>query len=228
MTTTCPDGHLSQDPEWCDTCGARLAGAAAPLSSPRLNAPAAPPPRADVPCPHCKTPNESDALFCEACGYDFTTGQAPEPQLLAAPASPSMSGPTSTGWLLVVEVDPQWYEIKGQSADAPCPPKSSSTIKLSTHTVLIGRSSTTRNVHPEVTLDSDVGVSRRHAQLVLGPDATWTLVDLESSNGTYVVAAGEAPCEALDPIAPGVPTAVKDQDMIFVGAWTRLTLRNGG
>lgn len=29
------------------------------------------------PCPHCGATNEVDDLFCEACGYDFTTGTPP-------------------------------------------------------------------------------------------------------------------------------------------------------
>ena len=28
-TVTCPIGHESTDPEWCDTCGARIGGQAA-------------------------------------------------------------------------------------------------------------------------------------------------------------------------------------------------------
>ena len=30
-------------------------------------------------CPNCNAPNPEDALFCEACGYDFTTGSMPRP-----------------------------------------------------------------------------------------------------------------------------------------------------
>lgn len=31
-------------------------------------------------CPNCRTSNLPDALFCEACGYDFTTGTLPRPR----------------------------------------------------------------------------------------------------------------------------------------------------
>ena len=41
--------------------------------------------RAGVPCPNCETPNLPEALFCEACGYDFTTGTMPRP---LAPPTP--------------------------------------------------------------------------------------------------------------------------------------------
>lgn len=30
-------------------------------------------------CPNCSAENPADALFCEACGYDFTTGTLPRP-----------------------------------------------------------------------------------------------------------------------------------------------------
>ena len=39
------------------------------------------PPPASQRCPHCRTPNPADALFCEACGYDYTTGTLPRTDL---------------------------------------------------------------------------------------------------------------------------------------------------
>ena len=80
MTTTCPNGHESTDAEWCDTCGARLA--AAPTEQPPVPTSAAgspTTPASPLACPHCGSANAADNLFCESCGYDFTTGQAPEP-----------------------------------------------------------------------------------------------------------------------------------------------------
>jgi len=35
-------------------------------------------------CPNCQAPNSPDALFCEACGYDFTTGTLPRDITLIA------------------------------------------------------------------------------------------------------------------------------------------------
>ena len=51
-------------------------------------------------CPNCSAQNPPDALFCEACGYDYTTGTLPRPveplQFPAPPALPiSMTGPPS-------------------------------------------------------------------------------------------------------------------------------------
>jgi hypothetical protein len=178
-----------------------------------------------IDCPHCGTPNEAGALFCEGCGYDFTTGQAPPTTEESEPvAAPSATG-TPDGWVMVIEVDKEWYELKGQLAEQPLPAASSSTLPLTTNTALIGRTSQSRNVRPEIALDSDTGVSRRHAQLVHSTEGAWTIVDLGSSNGTYVVAAGETPDDDLEALAVGIPAPLVDQDRIYLGAWTKLTLR---
>lgn len=229
MTTTmCPNGHNSADPDWCDTCGARMSGA---TSSPAATASATTNPStrmapvaAPVNCPHCSELNPTDALFCEVCGYDFTTGQAPAPPV-AAPTTTAAPIQSAVGWIAVVEVDQQWYALKGTLADQPCPKASSSTVPLSNHTALIGRSSASRGLRPEVALDADTGVSRRHAQFVRDGD-NMTVVDLSSTNGTYVVSAESEPDDATVALVAGVPTELHDGDRVYVGAWTRLTVRS--
>ena len=37
-TVTCPIGHESTDPEWCDTCGARIGGHAVKVAEGVLSA----------------------------------------------------------------------------------------------------------------------------------------------------------------------------------------------
>jgi hypothetical protein len=197
-----------------------------------LLAPAA---QAGTPCPSCGCVNPASALFCEECGYDFTTGQRPDPVDVPAtpPAAPAPAEPDAAGaatpegdapWVLVVEVDPTWYQLKGSLADEPCPPASTATVPLRSHSSLIGRSSQSRGIHPEVALDTDTGVSRRHAQLVLSGDDL-SVVDLSSTNGTYVVTGDQQPDDDLEPLAPGVAHALSDGDRIYLGAWTRLTPR---
>jgi hypothetical protein len=79
----CPAGHQTNATDFCDTCGLPVTpgdvAVPAPIPSP-IGGP--------VICPHCQTPNVADALFCEACGYDFTTGSLPIPDVGAAPDSP--------------------------------------------------------------------------------------------------------------------------------------------
>ena len=233
MTVTCPNGHQSADPEWCDTCGARLGAAPTPTPPPSADPPpgaatAAGSPAASVDCPHCGTPNDAAALFCEGCGYDFTTGQAPpaSPVAEAAPTEAATAAPS--GWVVVVEVDPVWYDLRGELSEQPCPAPTSSTVTLTGTSALIGRTSQSRQIFPEIALDGDSGVSRRHAQLARVADGGWTVVDLGSANGTYVVAAGAAPTADQPAIDVGIPAPIGDKDSIYVGAWSKLTLRDGG
>jgi FHA domain len=231
-TFACPNGHQSSDPEWCDTCGAPIGGspdvtpAAAPVAAaPPHTAAASVLPQTD--CPNCGSSNDASNLFCESCGYDFTTGQAPpQPAAVEAPAEPTGVPDSSVKWVVVVEVDPVWYGLKGSLADQACPSASSSTVALAQHTALIGRSSQSRDIHPEIALDGDTGVSRRHAQLVRDGDGL-VVIDLSSTNGTYVVPAGTAPTDETPAVEAGVSTPLHDGDRVYVGAWSRLTIRLG-
>jgi hypothetical protein len=93
----CPAGHETSAHDFCDTCGLPVQ-AQSPASAVEVAPFEAPPAALPVICPHCQTPNVADALFCEACGYDFTTGTLPEvagaaptgaePEALAALAAP--------------------------------------------------------------------------------------------------------------------------------------------
>ena len=242
---TCPNGHVSGDAEWCDTCGAPMAGQSANATPPAPPSPMTPtdpsgPAIAPVSCPHCGSMNAADNLFCESCGYDFTTGQVPEPVAgsTVAAADPSGLGgvaasstepaagsaPPVPGWVVIVEVDPEWHAIKGELADRPLPDPSTSTVPLFQHASLIGRTSQSRGLRPEIALDTDTAVSRRHAQLLVEGDKL-SVVDLSSTNGTYVIDQGQVPTDDAIPLASGVPAVLDDGDQIFVGAWSRLTVR---
>ena len=234
-TVTCPQGHQSNDPEWCDVCGARLGASPAAQPEPPAEGdePALDPPApSGVPCPHCGVSNPPDSLFCEGCGYDFTTGQAPPSAEPATPAPPAAAvvepaaAPLESAvkWVVIVTVAPEWYALKGTLAEAPLPPTTTSTVPIAGHTALIGRTSQSRGVRPEITLDGDTGVSRRHAQFVRDGD-NLSVVDLSSTNGTYVVYEGEIPTGDTPAVAPGVSTAIDDGDSVYLGAWTRLTVR---
>jgi len=93
----CPAGHETSAHDFCDTCGLPVQ-AESPASAVEEALVEAPSAALPVICPHCQTPNVADALFCEACGFDFTTGTLPEvaavaptaaePEALAALAAP--------------------------------------------------------------------------------------------------------------------------------------------
>ncbi|MEP7111628.1 MAG: FHA domain-containing protein [Ilumatobacteraceae bacterium] len=233
-TFLCPNGHQSGDPEWCDTCGAPIGGSPDAVPAASLASTPAPDPTqaasntgAHSNCPNCGLANDADNLFCEQCGYDFTTGQAPpQPAVAEPPAEPAVTLDSNVKWVVVVEVDPVWYALKGSLADQVCPPASSSTVALTQHTALVGRSSQSRDIHPEVALEGDTGVSRRHAQLVRDGDDL-VVIDLSSTNGTYVVPVGSDPTDETIAVEPGVSTPLHDGDRVYLGAWSRLTFRVG-
>jgi len=176
--------------------------------------------------------NTADALFCEGCGYDFTTGTMPRQSaptnpldLGAAPAQPavpdSVAPAIEVEWVAEVWIDPDWYAE--QHAEEPCPsPGLPVVVPLRTQSLLIGRTSRSRNIHPEIECAADIGVSRRHAQLTTDGQRWW-VEDLQSSNGTYVGAASTA--LPTDPLPPGQRRELAQDDRIYVGAWTCIVVR---
>lgn len=97
MAGICENGHRSATDDYCDVCGLPVRVVA--------DAPAAPAPAAaptSQKCPNCGATNPADALFCEACGYDYTTGTLPRsdaagmlglrrPEVPAAPLDPPVA-----------------------------------------------------------------------------------------------------------------------------------------
>jgi ribosomal protein L40E len=238
MSWTCPNGHTSRAEDFCDTCGAKIDldhQPEAPASEPQA-APAETDTQPDQQiCPNCSTLNTPDALFCEACGYDFTTGALPRGAAPRAEGSPDSAEtgsaesakPASVApaipleWVAEVWVDPEWYAV--QEAEEPLPsPGLPVVVGLTARSLLIGRVSPSRNIHPDIDCTSDTGVSRRHAQLTTDGQR-WFVEDLGSSNGTFVgPASGPLPDE---PIPVGPRTELDDDDRIYVGAWTRIVVR---
>ncbi len=240
MTVNCPSGHPSTSTDYCDVCGLPMGDAAA--GTPEAAAPAPGPDASATPpaapatqaCPNCSEAAAPDALFCESCGYDFTTGTMPRPasslDLSSGPApatssatpAPAPSAPAALAeWVVERWVDPDWYAV--QQSDDPCPsPGLPTVIPLTEKSLLIGRPSRSRGISPEIDCGDDTGVSRRQAQLTTDGQRWW-VEDLQSSNGTYVAsAAGPLP---ETPIIPGQRQELNPDDRVYVGAWTRLVVR---
>ena len=238
MSAVCPNGHTSAAEDFCDTCGAKIDLENQPEPDPAAVEPEAGAPSFGAPdqqvCPNCSAPNAPDALFCEACGYDFTTGALPRgaspkesengsgsAEGAAAATVGSIAPAIPLEWVAEVWVDPEWYAV--QEADEPMPSTGlPAVVGLKTRSLLIGRVSPSRNIHPDIDCTTDTGVSRRHAQLTTDGQR-WFVEDLGSSNGTFVgPASGPLP---EDPIPVGPRTELDDDDRIYVGAWTRIVVR---
>lgn len=138
----------------------------------------------------------------------------------SAPTNASREQPALADWVAEIWIDPDWYATQGSPDPLPSPGLPE-IIPLQTRTALIGRTSVSRNIHPQIAIDLDTGISRRHAQVTT--DGTrWWIEDLESANGTFVGdASGSLP---TTPIGRGRVEFAPDQ-RIYVGAWTRLVIR---
>jgi hypothetical protein len=239
MTTLCPNGHQSNDAEWCDTCGAPLAGgtgAASVAAGPATAAPMGlntPPAPATMTCTSCGEINPESNLFCETCGLDFVTGQKPvesappAPPVTATPASGATAKPTdpgeNLGWSATLTVDSDWFAAKGEAIGTP-PARTPNIVELRHHSMVIGRTRSSGH-SPGLVVDDDHGISRKHAELTYDADtAAWSVTDLGSTNGTFVVPEHEPLSHGLTPIEPNVPRPLAETDRVFVGAWTRIEL----
>jgi pSer/pThr/pTyr-binding forkhead associated (FHA) protein len=146
------------------------------------------------------------------CGLDFATGELPDVPPAAAPADPA-----TAAWAVVIEVDADFFarnrsENESLTLPAATPARE---VPLRGQEALVGRKSESANVHPDIDLGSDPGVSRRHALFTRRSDGTWTVTDQGSTNGTSV---------GGRPIPAGEAVEVVAGSEIHVGAWTRLTL----
>jgi hypothetical protein len=240
---TCPKGHTSAATDYCDECGAPIGGAP-PAVAPSTVAPAAPSTVAPAavgpagdPCPECATPR--DGRFCEVCGHDFLAepgpGAAPSPvspntpaeaapEPVAGPAGP-IAGPAGP-WRAVVVADRAYYDRMQAQAEPDAEPVAfplycpERRFGLTGPEVLIGRRSRSRGIEPAIDLTGppeDAGVSHAHA-LLLATAIGWSVVDLDSANGTYVN-------EATEPIPPHQPVPLTAGDRVHIGAWTTLTVQ---
>ena len=211
MTTyACPKGHASTMDDFCDTCGAKIGGAA--VFSPGV-APAAPPAfPSGEPCPNCGTPRAGAGRFCEDCGFDHSTGKVP------ALVQPSATAPAAAQWTATIRADREYFAANAiEGVDFPEQP-TERRVTLPAPQVRIGRRSTSKGTNPEIDLaEADPGVSHSHALLTLSVDGVWLVSDLGSTNGTYLN-------DDAKPLTAGQTRSLGDGDRVHVGAWTTITL----
>jgi hypothetical protein len=223
--TVCPKcGQASSESDFCSECGARIESGATLVVAP---APAPSAAEADL-CPSCQTPRPTpSARFCEVCRYDFVKQTAGEPPVvapvmasvvasaplpLAAPDPVAVPVAAGTKWDVVIGVDPSLDVEPDPQLQPPDEPERR--IPLDRSENLIGRRDDKQSIVPDVR-PHDPSVSRRQAKLLVQPDSTVAILDLESANGTFVN--GEQ-------ILAGVPRALQVGDVVTMGRWTRLRI----
>ncbi|WP_335986834.1 FHA domain-containing protein [Glycomyces sp. MUSA5-2] len=149
-----------------------------------------------------------------------------QPADLASNYAPA--GQAATRWGVAVTAD-QGYFNKVAASDGASQLQYPSFAKprrfpLDKGELGIGRYSAKRGITPDIDLSGDVadpGVSAQHARLYAKPDGSWTIMDVGSSNGTFLNGSDE-------PLAPNVEFPVGDGTYINIGAWTRLTIHYEG
>lgn len=215
MAYPCPKDptHLSTDPDYCSECGAKIAPQTAP--SPTASASSS-----DAVCPDCGTPRSGDAKFCEVCRYNFDTGASSgatpaPPPAAATPAAiaPVIPNFPTRKFDAVVIVDPSLNTYPDPSLPIPVV-EPEHVFPLDLPENLIGRRSESRGIYPEVSL-KDPGVSGRHAKLLVENDAV-QLLELGSTNGTRL--------NGVE-VQAGVKTALNVGDVVTLGCWTRIEIR---
>ncbi|AEH11534.1 Forkhead-associated protein [Candidatus Protofrankia datiscae] len=173
-------------------------------------------------CPNCHNPNEVGARFCEVCGFDLVLLERPAPVPAEPRSGPSGPLPVQASWDVVVEAEREYYD-SGDDHRVPFPtiyPRR--VFALNGSRLLIGRRSESRGIHPEIDLagaPEDPGISRAHAMLELLPDGSYAVLDPGSTNGTRI---NDEP----NPIPPGQPIPLHHGDRVYLGAWTRVTIRS--
>ncbi|MCF4119741.1 FHA domain-containing protein [Antribacter sp. KLBMP9083] len=311
MSVICPEGHTSTSTDYCDVCGAPIPASAVTTTGGSSGPVGGPTPAAStgggapggsggpVTCPSCGELSPAGSLFCENCGYDFTTGTPVVPAAPAssldlgdlgrpggsgggvtgtaggaiggpvhapgAPADPAQASPVSgqvvispppahgpasaaaagggeqptsgttaeagglaappvpgpDAWVAEIWVDPDWY--LAQEPEDPMPsPGLPGLVTLRQRSLLVGRPSQSRGIHPDIDCGADSGVSRRHCQLSTDGQRWW-VEDLQSANGTFVATAGDP--IPTTPITPGQRREVGDGDRVYLGGWTRVVIR---
>ena len=203
-----------------------------PQPDPPLTPPSVTPPavtqQPEAPDPLAKTavlaPDGEPGLDLEA---ELEAAERAAAQGSAAEVGPVPTGQgAETGLAAVVHADQDYYNAQVQRGDIiesefPFPKyPGERRFALDADRVRIGRASASRGIVVEIDLTGpplDPAVSHLHAQLLRGADGTWSLVDLNSANGTRLNGAEE-------PISAETEIPVKAGDRIHLGVWTTITL----
>lgn len=197
MTPRCPAGHASAARDYCDECGAPMTDVVEHDDTTSVTL-------VDR-CPDCGHVRAAGDRYCERCGRD-----------LAADTGPS----APPGWVATITADRHFHARLAPEGFAFPGDVPSRTVALDGDVILIGRSTPDGGAAPDIDLahaPEDPAVSRRHAHLVRARDGSFELVDLRSTNGTWLN-------DDDHPVPPDVAVGLEPGDRVHVGAWTTITV----
>ena len=150
---------------------------------------------AEIKCSVCGAGAVPGQRFCASCGAALPAAEemAPAPAPAAIPAEEPAAPPPAAG---------PYFEVVDTGAHIPL---------VDQPELLIGRTDDISGIYPDVDLTphggEEGGVSRRHARLIHAGDS-WYVLDLDSTNGTYVNGTQ---------IASQVQVPIQDGDRISFG-----------
>ena len=128
-----------------------------------------------------------------------------------------------TSWYVEVDADREYFD-RLEPDDVEFPHEHSPfAMALEDPEIVVGRTSTSRGIEPDLDLGRDPvdpAISHEHAAFVRADDGTYSIVDRDSTNGTYLNG-------ATTPIEPEVRHPVRDGDRVHIGVWTTITVRAG-
>lgn len=221
----CQNCNVSYGPDdmFCENCGYDFITGSLPVDAgaPSAAAPASP---SAPPAPPSILDEESSE---SPAGERSITGPETTPPAPGEAGDLAGQAPVGAGDVprlrIVVAVDQGFFDqvVNDGEIDFPDPVPADQELALAGAELHIGRTSDSRAIHPDIDvadLTGDQAVSSRHAVLRVANDGAFTIVDVGSTNGTFLDAVDS------EAIVHGVPMEVKPGVPIFVGAWTRLTI----
>jgi hypothetical protein len=196
--------------DYCDGCGAKLAGAGAPAEAPTLP----PSPAAPEPAPMPEAVAMPEAALSETPHMEATNGAA----AASAPEAETTASRAPTGEIKAPEPAPAPV-LETPAAGTHFRAKLSlirggrkgQEFPLEDGHNLIGRWDPETGSFPEVDLEQDdpeAKISRKHAMIII-ENGHITVEDIGSLNGTYVNRGNR--------LIPGSPLEVKSGDELIIG-----------
>ncbi len=197
----------------------------------------------DIFCERCGydfiTGSMPGAATSESVGVAGATGPVPTPSPASTPSPATQNSVPSVldtepqqvvgsvGRVLIdIGFDREYFASVVTEGEVSVPTQMPTDQRLELHggELHVGRTSASRGVHPTIDVEAltgDPAVSSQHAVLRVADDGSATIIDVGSTNGTFVGS------YAGDPITQGVSVDLPPGLPVYLGAWTRLVVVSG-